>query len=205
MSKKRFDNLDPERQQRLYESAAAEFAVHGFDAASLNRIIADAGMSKSSMYYYFEDKADLFTTVLERSVALLFREIGGFDPDKLTAETYWSELEALFRRSVDVMNHNAWYVQLGRMFYRMVGNKSGQTPAGRMTQLAHRWLGVLIERGQALGVVRADLPISLLIDAAFGLGEAIDRWVVAHWDDFDEQQRVELASRQVDLFRRILS
>ncbi|MGH7620186.1 MAG: TetR family transcriptional regulator, partial [Gemmatimonadaceae bacterium] len=49
----RFDNLDPDKQQRLFEAAADEFADHGFESASLNRIIERAGMSKGSLYYYF--------------------------------------------------------------------------------------------------------------------------------------------------------
>ena len=65
MVHERFDNLDAEKQERLFEAAADEFASHGFDGASLNRIIDRAGMSKGSLYYYFNDKNDLFATVIE--------------------------------------------------------------------------------------------------------------------------------------------
>ena len=69
MSRSRFENLEPDKQQRLIDSAAEEFAAKGYDAASLNRILELAGMSKSSLYYYFDDKADLFTTLVDRSLA----------------------------------------------------------------------------------------------------------------------------------------
>ena len=205
MDHRRFENLDPERQQRLFDSAAEEFGAKGYDAASLNRILAESGMSKSSLYYYFEDKADLFTTLVERSVAYLFKEIGGFDPQSLSAATYWIELEQLLRRAIALMNRNAWYLKLGRMFYRLRGNPKKGAPTGRAFQAARQWIGVLIARGQTLGVVRSDLPDSLLIDSAMGLGEALDRWTVAHWDDLDEDGRLQLATDQIDLFRRLLS
>jgi AcrR family transcriptional regulator len=204
VSRPRFDKLDRERKQRLMESAAEEFGAHGYDAASLNRILDRSGMSKSSLYYYFEDKADLFTTLIERSIGFLLKEVGGLDPQALTAETYWSELEDLYRRTIAVMNTSVWYVKLGRLFYRLHGNAKEHAPTGRMFQAARHWIGVILERGQTLGVVRTDLPMSLLVDCTMGLGEAIDRWVVAHWDDLDENQRLQMASDQIDLFRRLL-
>ncbi len=205
MSRRRFENLDPERQQRLFDSAAEEFGAKGYDAASLNRILERSGMSKSSLYYYFEDKADLFTTLLERSLSFLFREIGGFDPDQLTAQTFWPELEALYRRAIVVVNRDAWYVKLGRMFYRLRGDARQGGATGRTFEAARRWIGLVVARGQALGVVRTDLPSSLLVDGALGLGEALDRWVVAHWDELGAEQRLAMAGLHIDLFRRLLA
>lgn len=201
----RFENLDAERQERLFESAAEEFGTRGFAEASLNRILERSGMSKSSLYYYFEDKADLFTSLLERSIVLLFREIGGFESSFLTADTYWVELESLFLRSVEVFNRNVWYVKLGRVFYRLRGEGGQGGPTGRTFEAARRWVDVIISRGQDLGVVRTDLPRSMLVDATMGLGEALDRWMVVHWDELSETARLEMAGRQMQLLRGLLS
>ncbi|MFC2970230.1 TetR/AcrR family transcriptional regulator [Acidimangrovimonas pyrenivorans] len=205
MSRPRFDKLDPARQQRLFDNAAEEFGDKGYDGASLNRILERSGMSKSSLYYYFDDKADLFTTLVERSVGFMLREIGGFDPADLTAETYWSEMEALYRRSVGMMNKSTWYVKMGRMFYRLRGDPKKSAPTGRLFQAARHWVGVIVARGQELGVVRRDLPDSLLIDSAMGLGEALDRWIVAHWDDYSPDERLQMAEQHIGLFRALLA
>ena len=65
MPKRRFDKLDPELRGRILKAAALEFGTHGYADASLNRIVEQAGISKGSMYYYFEDKEDLFSMVLQ--------------------------------------------------------------------------------------------------------------------------------------------
>jgi AcrR family transcriptional regulator len=205
MNPRRLDNLDAVRRERLFQSAAEEFAEHGYDAASLNRIIAKAGIGKSSLYYYFEDKADLFTTIVERAVAMLIKEIGGFDPDKLTSKNYWDELERLCRAVTELSARNAWYVRLGRLFYQLRGNRREGAATDRAFRAARGWIQTLIERGQELGVVRTDLPTTLLVDGTLGLGEAIDRWFMKHWDDFGEDERIRLASEQLQLFRRLLS
>jgi AcrR family transcriptional regulator len=205
MERRRFDNLASERQDRLYESAAEEFAARGYDGASLNRIIERAGMSKSSLYYYFNDKADLFTTLVERSIALLFKRIGDFDLDKLTAETFWSACEDVYLRAIQLLSGDAWYIKLGRMFYRLRGDPKRGAPTDRMFVMARRWLSAFVERGQALGVIRTDLPQSLLIDCAMGVAEPLDHWVVAHWDEMDEAARLAMPKAHIDLFRRMLS
>lgn len=205
MSRRRFENLDADRQQRLFESAALEFGEKGFDAASLNRIIEQAGMSKSSLYYYFEDKADLFSTLLERALAFVVRQIGHFDPEAMTAESYWSDLEALYLRAFKVIGKNTWLTGFGKTFYSLRGTAGEERARGRLFEAARLWVGRVIARGQALGVVRSDLPQPLLVDCAMGLVEALDRWGVAHWQEIDPQDWPETARLHVDLLRRLLS
>lgn len=60
----RFEKLAPEKREHLLDVAAREFAIYGFADASINRILEQAQMSKGATYYYFEDKVDLFCTVV---------------------------------------------------------------------------------------------------------------------------------------------
>jgi AcrR family transcriptional regulator len=202
---RRLDKLDAERQKRLFESAAQEFAAHGFDGASLNRILEKSGMSKSSLYYYFDDKADLFTTMIERSMTVLIKEIGGFDPEALDAETFWSTFEELYRRAIAVVDRHAWLVQFGGMFYRLRNDPRQGSATGRLFQVVRKWVTLIIERGQALGVVRTDLPQSLLIDSMMSLLESLDRWVVTHWNQLEQTEKDAMPQKHIALFRNLIS
>ncbi|MGJ0453693.1 MAG: TetR/AcrR family transcriptional regulator [Methylocystis sp.] len=202
---RRLDKLDAERQKRLFESAAEEFAAHGFDGASLNRILEKSGMSKSSLYYYFDDKADLFTTMIERSLTVLFKEIGGFDPTALEAKTFWDAFEELYRRAIAVVDRNAWLVQFGGMFYRLRSDPRQGSATGRLFRAVREWVTLIIARGQALGVVRTDLPQSLLIDSTMSLLESLDRWVVAHWSQLESAEKDVMPQKHIALFRSLIS
>ncbi|MCM5557064.1 TetR/AcrR family transcriptional regulator [Pleomorphomonas sp. JP5] len=204
MSRNRFDNLSAERQKALFEAAAEEFAAKGFDAASLNRILEKSGMSKSSLYYYFDDKADLFVTLIERALSVLFGQIGAFETERLTAETYWSDITLHYKKAVAVVGDNDWLVRFGGLFYQLRGDPKRGGPTGRLFEVIRRWTKALIERGQAVGVVRDDLPISMLIEIAVGLFETLDRWVVANWADLSEAERQALPEVHVGLFRNLL-
>ena len=203
MSRNRFENLEPERQQKLFESATEEFADHGYDGASLNRILDKSGMSKSSLYYYFDDKADLFSTMIERAMLHLLREVGGLDVNGFTAETYWSDIEDFYRRSISLISTDQWYVRLGRTIYRLRGGKKKLPAVDRLFGMAQSIIEDILKRGQALGVVRTDLPHSLMIASIMGLGEALDRWTVDSWEDFSQEEMLDLIGVQMGMLERL--
>jgi len=66
MPKKTFLNLPKEKQEIILKAAQNEFARHGFDLASIQRIVEASGISRGSCYQYFEDKTDILITVLRR-------------------------------------------------------------------------------------------------------------------------------------------
>src|SRR6516165_5176297 len=47
-------------KQRIVRSARRLFNRHGFDAASIDDIMADAGLTRGSFYSYFESKGELY-------------------------------------------------------------------------------------------------------------------------------------------------
>jgi len=65
MPKQTFFNL-PEAKRRIITTAALdEFADYGFEVSSINRIVANSGISKGSFYQYFEDKMDVFKYLMD--------------------------------------------------------------------------------------------------------------------------------------------
>ena len=51
-------------RKRIVESARRLFNRHGFEAVSIDSIMADAGMTHGGFYQYFHSKSDLYTEVL---------------------------------------------------------------------------------------------------------------------------------------------
>ena len=61
----RQERLDDAKRARLMEAAVEEFSERGIEAASYNKIIERSGLSKGTVYYYFDNKEALLYTVLE--------------------------------------------------------------------------------------------------------------------------------------------
>lgn len=63
---------DKETREKLIESAKAEFMEKGYNKASLRTICANAGVTTGALYFFFEDKADLFRAIVGKPVDELF-------------------------------------------------------------------------------------------------------------------------------------
>jgi AcrR family transcriptional regulator len=204
MARKRLRHLDSQKREALFRAAALEFAHHGFAGASINRIIQRAGMSKGSVYYYFEDKSDLFATTLERASQRIMEEVGWPSLEVLGADEFWDALLELTHRSTDLARRDEWWVGLSRALHRFRDEPGAGPAVARMQAFARNWWQTLIRRGQTLGVIRTDLPLDLLVEIAMGADEAGDRWMMDRWEQLGEDEIQALVDGRVDLLRDML-
>lgn len=57
---------DPAKREQIIDGAKRVFMRMGFDAASMNDVTREAGVSKGTIYVYFQSKEDLFAALIER-------------------------------------------------------------------------------------------------------------------------------------------
>jgi TetR/AcrR family transcriptional regulator len=70
-----FFQLSPEKRDAILNAALAEFGTHDFDAASLDRIVAAAGISKGGLYEYIASKEELYLHCMEQTWTALYQHI----------------------------------------------------------------------------------------------------------------------------------
>jgi AcrR family transcriptional regulator len=63
---RRAAGADPVKREQILDGAKRVFMQQGFDAASMNDITRAAGVSKGTIYVYFENKEDLFAELIHR-------------------------------------------------------------------------------------------------------------------------------------------
>lgn len=63
---------DPDKRRQILNGAWQVFVDQGFDAASMNNICKAAGVSKGTLYVYFENKEDLFVALVEHKKKAFF-------------------------------------------------------------------------------------------------------------------------------------
>ncbi len=198
------DKLSEEKRAQLFTIASGEFAAKGFAQASLNRIISEIGMSKSSFYHYFENKTDLYRQTLNQAMAPFLEARGSFDLGLLTAKNYWPTSQIMMQEMAKMTNSSPEVVMVGRMFYRSLENPEERELTRDIMAESTDWLTSLLRRGQDLGTLRDDLPSGLMIDMLMALGMSIDRWLLIHWDELSDEDRLKLNSKSFELFKRML-
>ena len=203
MARPRFANLDLDTRYRILETAAEEFASRGFEGVSLNQLIDRLGMSKGSFYYYFDDKADLFTTVADLAWAIVL-PVEQLDLETFNADTYWPSLEALMQEARSRIRANPWLVGFTRLMYDPPEIAGVRESLAEKFDEARQWQAELIRRGQTLGAVRDDLPVGLLQALLVGADEAGDRWFVSNWENLEEKEIERLFQEVFAIFKRML-
>ena len=73
--KQAFFQLFPEKQESILKAALAEFGANDFAAASLDRIVTAAGISKGGLYEYISSKEELYLYCMEQSWEALYQHI----------------------------------------------------------------------------------------------------------------------------------
>jgi AcrR family transcriptional regulator len=204
MARNRFENLEPERREAILSAAADEFAARGYAGASLSRIIDAAGISKGSLYYYFNDKQDLFVTAVEVAMERLLEALGGLSIEDLTATSYWNTLRELGLRSIALMSRDEWDVRLAMAFPRLRTEPEARDAVRPALEATRTLTTRLLKQGRDLGVVRRDLPLDLLVEVTMAADDAGDRWVIEHRSEYEGDALRRLVEARIDLMRDML-
>lgn len=100
---RRVAGQDPVKRQQILDGAKRVFLSVGFDAASMNDITREAGVSKGTIYVYFGSKEELFGALIDRErrakLALLAEALDEKDTMRETLMRYGVLLTRLMTSS----------------------------------------------------------------------------------------------------------
>lgn len=197
----RFYRLPEDRRRKLLEVAGAEFAEKGFDAASLNTILAAAGLSKGSYYYYFVDKEDLYAETLAHALSGYLRSMPAPPTTAPTREDFWHQLADYFAQCSRV----AEQAPEALLMLRSLDAARRQSPrfAALRERLSQIYVSVL-QHGQALGCVRQDLPLALLVNLLLTVDAVLDEALLGLPAPPTPQELQRHMALVLNTFRRLL-
>lgn len=75
MPTSRFSDLAPDKRSRIINVSIAEFSRYGYENSSTNRIIAHSGISKGSLFKYFDSKEELYLYVLDVAASEMISDL----------------------------------------------------------------------------------------------------------------------------------
>lgn len=87
---------DPEKRNQILAGARQVFFDRGFDAASMGDIARAAGVSKGTLYVYFENKDDLFAELVSSECCETAERMFVVDPDEEDLEAALTKIGRSF-------------------------------------------------------------------------------------------------------------
>lgn len=207
MPKPRFYNLKKEKQDRILQISRREFAKKGYQNSSYNHIMEQLQISKGAMYYYFSDKADLYKTVMlefKDELSTIFTQ----HPIRAdSSEIFWQDAQLQSHCIMEFLenDNDNWLLYTGFLKERHLPIIQKVMP--EIFKAFSNPIEKALTEGQKKGIIRSDLPISLLLSIYLGVGESVDIWISEN-EDFilkGSMKPREFLGKIVDMFKAIMT
>jgi AcrR family transcriptional regulator len=203
MVRQRFQRAAPEKRDALLDAAAKEFAEHGYETASLNRMLLAAGLSKGSFYYYFDDKADLAAAVMARESSRWIEIVGSLKLPSTPGE-FWAEMERLNERGMaEIIHAPGGGNVLARLAVAASREPALRERFGPFIVDARKKIEAFYKRGQEIGAVRSDISVSALMTILQGTKQAVGMALLPTDRAPTAEELAEFARVNLDCLRRI--
>lgn len=156
--------------EAVTNAAVRVFNRRGYEAASMEDVARETGITKSSLYYHVSGKEELLARALERGFKWL---LGVLDEPGAKSGTPLERLRHIVYRSVIITLE---FVQEVELLQRVKGNTPTERQAMARRRRFDREVGELVRQAAAAGQIHADLDAALLTRLIFGMGNSITQW-----------------------------
>lgn len=162
-----FERIDKEKQNKIIQAAVSEFASFGYNGANINQIAQNAQVSVGSIYKYFNDKEDLFLSMIKYGSSILQATL---DEILQGEEDILIKVEKVLRT---IQKHSRENRDMIRLYHEMTTQSNPKlvgAAAFNMESLTAKLYSGLIEKAQENGEARTDFDPKLfafLLDNLF--------------------------------------
>ncbi len=80
-------SVSQKKVEAILQGAMQEFLTHGFAATTMDKVTAAAGVSKTTVYSYFQDKEKLFIALIERLITTCGGVLNNQNPEMFQGKT----------------------------------------------------------------------------------------------------------------------
>lgn len=143
-----FRKIPEEKQNKIIEAALNEFAQYGYSEANINKIAERANISVGSLYKYFNDKQNLYQTVVNHSSDTLREVLGRIVNEN---EDIYIMIEKIIR---SIQEYGRTHENMFKLYNEMTAENNSELTwktAGSVEGVTADLYASLIEKAQKQG------------------------------------------------------
>jgi len=196
-----FLRLTDEKRKRILEASIVEFSEKGYEGASMNKVVESAGISKGSLFNYFQTKSSLFLYVYElalKQVKSYLREVR----DKTSQDPFFQRLEKIMYAGVKFINDHH---RLARIYFHLLYTSDAPRSRdilNRIRQLSAHYLSEIIQEGIHRGEVNPELKLE---QAVFLIDSSLNQFLYHYHTSSGQVDVQEWVEGLMSVFRRGLA
>lgn len=154
------------------------------------------------MYYYFNDKLDLFNTILDEANDSYLEYVGAWKKCS-TDDEFWAQVKELFYQSMAFFEEDPRAARLLTM--SMNHPEILSRTYAQLEAASSSWFIEVLKEGQTLKAVRQDIPMEYMLRLIFGFGQASDQWMLSKWQSSSLTDLMNDAEIVFRVFKEFLS
>lgn len=190
MPKETFHKLNSAKKETFVEAFMYEFSHRTYEEASITSVVKTLGISKGSVYQYFDGKLDLLLYLKGECELVKMKYVLHLKRDDYS--DFWNYYRDLY---VEGVKFNLENPLMGRLLYNI--SNSRHTPA--LQEVFATWriqglqmLEVMVQQEIDNGHFRNDVPVKTMAHFLYSISSSIGDYMKdIHFVDFDENFKVD--------------
>lgn len=179
-------------RQKVLDAARDLFAERGYDPATIRDIAKGAGMSTGAVFANFQDKAELFETVLTEDMGRLADVLQSGAEGSTVAERLNAALAAGYHQTLDQLP--LFQAIVARSWFQpLAAEQRARGSTARLTGVVNE----VLRGGVASGELSQDADVALLTDMIWDA--YLSNYRKAAYDGWSTDQLGQQMSRQIDV------
>jgi AcrR family transcriptional regulator len=192
-----------ERKNELLKAALDEFTQKNYENSSLNTIIKNAGISKGTFYYHFQDKKSLYFFLLETAVKakweFINNRINEIQQDTRGKDIF-DEFKLQAQMGIEFALRFPQYHQLSIMFAREKGNKIYEEAKSSFHPDTESMMKEIVKKGRKNGDLKESFSEEFMVKLLTYLFTNFDE-IFSLEEDFQLEKMVENLNNYVEFMK----
>ncbi len=192
-------NKSFERKEELLKAAMEEFSSKSYEEASLNHIIKNAGISKGTFYYHFEDKQALYLyliqSVADAKVEFMNKKMLDYNKEE-GDRNFFENFRIAAKTGIEFVREYPKYYLFGMMYLKEKGNKIYDAAKKMLGNTTENFLEELLDHAIKNGDIREGISREFCL--------RILSWLWTRYDEIfdvkEEMMDFDLMLRDIDDF-----
>ncbi len=156
MPKETFLRIEAAKQEKILETAANEFAQHGYHKANINHIAAKAGISIGAMYKYFENKEDLAGATLLNGISVINHLYSAIEE----IDDSFEQIRSIFTNTISLAEKYSDYLKLYLLLFTSDMDEFAEKYAQDIEDVGSNYLKKIIKDGIQKGYIDPNTDVN---------------------------------------------
>ncbi len=173
-----------ERRRIILAAALDVFSRHGFAAARLDDVAAQAGVAKGTLYLYFPNKQTLFQELIRSYLSPLFDKLAQETPPDVPPQAFIARFFEMFRTQVLgterqrilhlLISEGSRFPEIAEFYHREVVSRGIELVQGVLRRAAQEGVPSAATLAQFPQLLVAPMIVAVIWDSLFGRIHPLD-------------------------------